>query len=157
MRKEYNEYVCFSRYMSQNGYFGSWFFLTVKKYDCQHVLEHFSIARQIVDPNYFKKSFLYPKGSFLAELTFLVFIENYGEKHLRINSKSSRLASGAHFPSVLMIFKTAISFKVFILGISVFSKTCWKLNFTAIQVIFRVPCTAVFLRSRTSGFQYWIF
>ena len=25
----------------------------------------------------------------------------------------------------------AISFKVFIVGISVFSKTCWKLNFTA--------------------------
>ena len=57
--------------------------------------------------------------------TKLIEIENYGKKHLRINSKSSRLASGAHFPSV---FKTAISFKVFIVGISVFSKTGWKLN-----------------------------
>ena len=56
------------------------------------------------------------QGSPLAELTFLIFvlelsffykklieIENYGGKHLRINSESSRLASGAHFPSVLMI------------------------------------------------------
>ena len=67
-----------------------------------------------------------PRITFLY--TNLIEIENYGEKHLRINSKSS----GAHFPTDLMIFKTAISFKVFIVGISVFSKTCWKLNFTAI-------------------------
>jgi len=59
-------------------------------------------------------------------------IENNGEKHLRINSSPSRLASGAHFPSVLTIFKTAVSFKVFIVGISVFSKICWKLNSTAV-------------------------
>ena len=48
---------------------------------------------------------------------------NFFHLLLRINSKSCRLASGAHFPSVFMIFKTAISFKVFIVGISVFSKT----------------------------------
>ena len=71
-----------------------------------------------------------PRIKFL--FTKLIEIENNGEKHLRINSSPSRLASGAHFPSVLMIFKTAVSFKVFILGISVFSKTCWKWNFTAI-------------------------
>ena len=58
------------------------------------------------------------------------------------------------FSSVLTIFKTAVSSKVFIVGISVFSKTCWKLDFTAIYVISRVPCTAVFLRFCTSGFQY---
>ena len=57
---------------------------------------------------------------------------NFFHLLLRINSKFCRLASGAHFPPVFMIFKTAISFKVFIVGISVFSKTCWKLNFTAI-------------------------
>ena len=58
----------------------------------------------------------------IIKLTKLREIENNGGKHLRINSGLSRLASGAHFPSVLMIFKTAVSFKVFIVGISVFSK-----------------------------------
>ena len=89
-----------------------------------------------------------------SHYTNLVETENYSENHLRINFRHSRLPSGAHFPSVLMIFKTAVSFKVFILGISVFSEICWKLNSTALQVISRVPCTAVFLRFRTSGFQY---
>ena len=59
---------------------------------------------------------------------FILFLK----AHSSIFLAWPRLASGAHFPSVLMIFKTAISFQVFIVGISVFSKTCWKLNFTAI-------------------------
>ena len=75
------------------------------------------------------------KSLIVLELSFfytkLIEIENDGEKHLRINSRPSRLPSGAHFPSVLMIFKTAVAFKVFLLGISIFSKICWKLNSTA--------------------------
>ena len=66
--------------------------------------------------------FLYPRvppcrANFLnirPRIKFLytkwIEIENNGEKHLRINSSPSRLASGDHFPSVLMIFKTAVSF-----------------------------------------------
>ena len=79
---------------------------------------------------------------------------NYGEKYLRINSKSSRLASGPNFPYVLTIFKTALVSIIFILELSVFNKSCLELNFQANRINSRVPCTAVFLRLRTSGFQY---
>ena len=48
----------------------------------------------------------------------------------------------------------ATAFKLFILEKSVFSKCFLELNFQAKKVISRVPCTAVFLRSRTSGFQW---
>ena len=62
--------------------------------------------------------------------------------------------SGAHFLSVLTIFKTALVSIIFILELSVLDKSCLELNFQAKGIISRVPCTPVFLRSRTSGFQY---
>ena len=58
-----------------------------------------------------------------------------------------------YFLSILN-FKRAVTFKVFILELSVNRQICLKLNFQAFRVITRVPCTAVFLRSLTSGFQY---
>ena len=76
------------------------------------------------------------------------------ENHLRINSRPSRLPSGAHFLSVLTIFKTALVSILFILELSVLDKSCLELNFQVKGIISRVPCTAVFLRLRTSGFQY---
>ena len=54
----------------------------------------------------------------------------------------------------ITIFKTALVSIIFILELSVFNKSCLELNFQAITMIFRVPCTTVFLRSCTSGFQY---
>ena len=86
--------------------------------------------------------------------TKLIEIENNGEKHLRINSSHSRLPSGAHFPSVLTVFKTALVSIIFILELSVLHKSCLELNFQAKGIISRFPCTPVFLRSRTSDFQY---
>ena len=83
------------------------------------------------------------------------WIENYGEN--RLIPSPVPLASGAHFPSVWTVFKTALVFIIFILELSVIHKSCLELNFQAIGIISRVPCTPVFLRSRTSGFQYWIF
>ena len=73
------------------------------------------------------------------------------------NSRPSRLASGVHFPTVLTMFKTALVSIIFILELSVLHKSCLELNFRAKRTISRVPCTPVFLRSRTSNFQYWIF
>ena len=55
------------------------------------------------------------------------------------------------------VLKTALVSIIFILELSVLDKSCLELNFQAKGSIFRVPCTPVFLRSRTSGFQYWIF
>ena len=58
------------------------------------------------------------------------------------------------FPSVLTIFKTALVSIIFILELSVLDKSCSELNFQAKDIISRVPCTPVFLRSTTSDFQY---
>ena len=107
--------------------------------------------------------FSYPRvppcrAKFLSIHLWIKFLyTNYGEKHLRINSRPSRLPSGAHFPSVLKLFKTALVSIIFILELSVLDKSCLELNFQFKRIISRVPCTAVFLRSCTSGFQYWIF
>ena len=57
--------------------------------------------------------------------TKLLEIENYG----RTNSRLSRLASGAHFPTFLTIFKTALVSIIFILELSVLHKSCLELNF----------------------------
>ena len=104
------------------------------------------------------------KGSPLAELTFLIrtvelsfFVQSYSK--LRIMEKSTfglfiSPPSGAHFPSVLTTFKTALVSIIFILELSVLDKSCLELNFQAKGIISRVPCTAVFLRSCTSDFQY---
>ena len=46
----------------------------------------------------------------------------------------------------ITIFKTALVFIIFILELSVFNKSCLELNFQAIAIISRVPCTTVFLR-----------
>ena len=54
----------------------------------------------------------------------------------------------------MRIFKTALVSIIFILELSVFNKSCLELNFQAMTIISRVPCTTVFLRLRTSGFQY---
>ena len=69
-------------------------------------------------------------------------------------NKSLIMPSGDHFPSVLTIFKMALVAIMFILELSVLDKSCLELNFQANKIISRVPCTPVFLRSRTSGFQY---
>ena len=53
-----------------------------------------------------------------------------------------------------MIFKTALVSIIFILELSVLDKSCLELNFQAKELISRVPCTPVFLRSCTFGFQY---
>ena len=63
-----------------------------------------------------------PRIKFL--FTKLLEIENYGKKPLRIN-----LASGAHFPTFLTIFKTALVSIIFILELSVLHKSCLELNF----------------------------
>ena len=73
---------------------------------------------------------------------------------LRIIPRSFRLASRTYFPSFFMLFKTALVSILFILELSVLDKSCLELNFQVKEIISRVPCTAVFLRSRTSGFQY---
>ena len=52
------------------------------------------------------------------------------------------------------IFKTALVSIIFILELSVLNKSCLELNFQANKIISRVPCTTVFLRFHTSGFQY---
>ena len=93
-----------------------------------------------------------PRIKFLY--TKLIEIENYGKKHLQIKSMSSRLPFRANFPSILTIFKTALVSIIFILELSVLHKNYLELNFQAKRIISRVPCTPVFLRSRTSGFQY---
>ena len=61
MRNEYNEYVCFSQFMSQNQYFGSRFSLTVYKYDCQHVFDWTKIHKhlKIIEFVNLGNSFLY--------------------------------------------------------------------------------------------------
>ena len=61
------------------------------------------------------------------------------------------------FSSFMTIFETDLVSIILILEISVLHKSFLKLNFQAKGIISRVPCTPVFLRSRTSGFQYWIF
>ena len=68
--------------------------------------------------------------------------------------KIMRKAFPVHFPSFRMIFKTALVSIIFILELSVLHKSCLELKFQAKGIISRVPCTPVFLRSRTSGFQY---
>ena len=55
-----------------------------------------------------------------------------------------------HFPIFLTIFKTAQVSIILMLELSVLHKSCLELNFQAIEVNPRVPCTAVFLRSRAS-------
>ena len=77
-------------------------------------------------------------------------------KNFRIISRPSRLSYSTYFPSFLVIFETALVSIIFILELSVLDKSCLELNFQAIKIICRVPCTAVFLRSRTSGFQYFL-
>ena len=69
-------------------------------------------------------------------------------------NKILRMPSGDHFLSVLTLFKAALVSIIFILELSVLDKSCLELNFQAKGIISRVPCTPVFLRSRTSGFQY---
>ena len=73
---------------------------------------------------------------------------------LRIIPRSSRLATRTYFPSFVMLFKTALVSILFILELSVLDKSCLELNFQAKGIISRVPCKPVFLRLRTSGFQY---
>ena len=85
----------------------------VQMYKCTNV-QIYILAKQA--------DLFYTQGSPLAELSFFGLIPG----------PPARLPSGAHFPSVLTIFKTAVAFKVFIVGISVFNKTCWKLNSTAV-------------------------
>ena len=48
-----------------------------------------------------------------------------------------------------MIFESALISIILILELSVLDKSCLELNFQATGTIHRVPCTAVFLRSRT--------
>ena len=50
--------------------------------------------------------------------------------------------------------KTALVSIIFILELSVLDKSFLEMNFQAKGIISRVPCTPVFLRLRTSGFQY---
>ena len=52
-----------------------------------------------------------------------------------------------------MIFESALISIILILELSVFNKSCLEFNFQAIKIICRVPCTAVFLRSRTFDFN----
>ena len=60
----------------------------------------------------------------------------------------------AHLYTALLDSKTDLVSIIFILELSVLHKSCLELNFQANGIICRVPCTPVFLRSRTSGFQY---
>ena len=59
-----------------------------------------------------------------------------------------------HPLSLLTIFKTTLVSIICILELSVLHQGCLEFNFQANGVICRVPCTAVFLRSRIKDFQY---
>ena len=62
----------------------------------------------------------------------------------------SRVENILHFLHFFgMTFESALISIILILELSVFSKCCLKLNFQAYEIICRVPCTAVFLRSHT--------
>ena len=101
-----------------------------------------------------------PLINYFQQFIYINFIidQNMTSKQNWIsNFKFSRLPSGAHFPSVMTVFKTALVSIIFILELSVLDKSCLELNFQAKWIISRVPCTPVFLRSHTSSFQYWIF
>ena len=74
-------------------------------------------------------------------------IENYGEKEP--SDYLSALPSGT-FSFSLTLFKTALVSIIFILELSVLDKSCLELNFQAIDVLPRVPCMPVFLRSHIS-------
>ena len=61
----------------------------------------------------------------------------------------SRVENILHFLHFFgTIFESALISKILIQELSVFNKCCLKLNFQASKIICRVPCTAVFLRSR---------
>ena len=86
------------------------------------------------------------------------FVENTQKIHFhRLNSDTHIYQIKSQefiFPSIFNDQgeeDTSISFKPIIVGISVFRQICLKLNSTALYIIPRVPCTAVFLRSRTPG------
>ena len=55
---------------------------------------------------------------------------------------------------IFCLFETALVSIILILELSVLHKSFLELNFQDKAIISRVPCTPVFLRSRTSGFQY---
>ena len=73
----------------------------------------------------------------------LVRIESYVERILGFIPGPTRLASRAHFPSVLTILKTALVSIIFILELSVLHKSCLELNFQAK----RIPCLFSYVRA----------